>query len=118
VVATPLPEAKAGRVPDPGGVRPFAEAVTQVYGLPESPTPGLAAFLQGESWDAKADRFLGTSWRDYERNRSHPRLSITTMFPIRACPCHAQFVKQRLDALAKRVDLQVISPIPWFPGND
>jgi glycosyltransferase involved in cell wall biosynthesis len=30
---------------------------------------------------------------------------------------HAQFVKQRLDALAKQADLIVISPIPSFPGE-
>ncbi len=33
-------------------------------------------------------------------------------------PVHAQFVKQRLDALAKRVDLTVVSPVPWFPGEN
>jgi glycosyltransferase involved in cell wall biosynthesis len=32
-------------------------------------------------------------------------------------PVHAQFVKQRLDALSKYVNLTVVSPIPWFPGE-
>lgn len=44
-------------------------------------------------------------------------LSVTSMFPNPRMPVHAQFVKQRLDALAKRADLVVVSPIPWFPGE-
>lgn len=44
-------------------------------------------------------------------------LTITTMFPNPRMPVHAQFVKQRLDALAKRMEVTVVSPIPWFPGE-
>ena len=44
-------------------------------------------------------------------------LCIATMFPNPRMPVHAQFVKQRLDALAKTADLIVLSPIPWFPGE-
>lgn len=44
-------------------------------------------------------------------------LSISTMFPNPRMPVHAQFVKQRLDALSAKADLIVISPIPWFPGE-
>jgi glycosyltransferase involved in cell wall biosynthesis len=44
-------------------------------------------------------------------------LSISSMFPNSRMPIHAQFVKQRLDALSKFVDLTVVSPIPWFPGE-
>src|SRR5258708_1062405 len=44
-------------------------------------------------------------------------LSISTMFPNVRMPVHAQFVKQRLDALSKKLDLIVVSPIPWFPGE-
>lgn len=44
-------------------------------------------------------------------------LSISTMFPNSRMPVHAQFVKQRLDALSRRADLIVVSPIPWFPGE-
>lgn len=44
-------------------------------------------------------------------------LCISTMFPNPRMPVHAQFVKQRLDALAIKLDLIVISPIPWFPGE-
>lgn len=44
-------------------------------------------------------------------------LCISTMFPNPRMPVHAQFVKQRLDALSKKVDLIVVSPIPWFPGE-
>jgi glycosyltransferase involved in cell wall biosynthesis len=47
-----------------------------------------------------------------------PRVvSIATMFPNPRMPVHAMFVKQRLDALARQVDLTVVSPIPWFPGE-
>ncbi|WP_313169404.1 glycosyltransferase [Massilia oculi] len=42
---------------------------------------------------------------------------ISTMFPNPRMPVHAQFVKQRLDALSGKVELIVISPIPWFPGD-
>lgn len=42
---------------------------------------------------------------------------IATMFPNPRMPVHAQFVKQRLDALSDKADLIVISPIPWFPGE-
>lgn len=44
-------------------------------------------------------------------------VSIATMFPNPRMPVHAMFVKQRLDALSKQVDLTVVSPIPWFPGE-
>ena len=44
-------------------------------------------------------------------------LCIATMFPNPRMPVHAQFVKQRLDALSTKVDLIVVSPIPWFPGE-
>lgn len=39
------------------------------------------------------------------------------MFPNSRMPVHAQFVKQRLDALSQHVHLTVVSPIPWFPGE-
>lgn len=44
-------------------------------------------------------------------------LCVATMFPNPRMPVHAQFVKQRLDALSKRAELIVVSPIPWFPGE-
>lgn len=44
-------------------------------------------------------------------------LCISTMFPNPRMPVHAQFVKQRLDALSRKLDLIVVSPIPWFPGE-
>lgn len=44
-------------------------------------------------------------------------LCIATMFPNPRMPVHAQFVKQRLDALSRKADLIVVSPIPWFPGE-
>jgi teichuronic acid biosynthesis glycosyltransferase TuaC len=44
-------------------------------------------------------------------------LCIATMFPNPCMPVHAQFVKQRLDALSRHAELIVVSPIPWFPGE-
>ena len=44
-------------------------------------------------------------------------LSISSMFPNVRMPVHAQFVKQRLDALSQYIDLTVVSPVPWFPGE-
>ena len=44
-------------------------------------------------------------------------LCIATMFPNPRMPVHAQFVKQRLDALSRKADLIMVSPIPWFPGE-
>jgi teichuronic acid biosynthesis glycosyltransferase TuaC len=49
---------------------------------------------------------------------SRPRLlCIASMFPNPRMPVHAQFVKQRLDAVAQLADITVVSPIPWFPGE-
>jgi teichuronic acid biosynthesis glycosyltransferase TuaC len=44
-------------------------------------------------------------------------LTISTMFPNSRMPVHAQFVKQRIDAVSKLVDITVVSPIPFFPGQ-
>ena len=44
-------------------------------------------------------------------------LTISSMFPNPRMPVHAQFVKQRIDELSKFVDITVVSPIPWFPGQ-
>ena len=44
-------------------------------------------------------------------------LCISTMFPNPRMPVHAQFVKQRLDAVSRLADIIVVSPIPWFPGE-
>jgi teichuronic acid biosynthesis glycosyltransferase TuaC len=58
---------------------------------------------------------------DMTDSKTNPRklrvLSMATMFPNPRMPVHAQFVKQRLDALSRKVDLVVVSPIPWFPGE-
>jgi teichuronic acid biosynthesis glycosyltransferase TuaC len=42
-------------------------------------------------------------------------ISISTMFPSRALPVHAVFVKNRLKHVAERCELIVISPVPYFP---
>ncbi len=42
-------------------------------------------------------------------------LSISTMFPTKNDPVFGIFVKRRLDALSKIVDLTIVSPVPYFP---
>lgn len=42
-------------------------------------------------------------------------LTFTTLFPNQQQPGHGLFVKERILALAKLVDLRVIAPVPWFP---
>jgi len=43
-------------------------------------------------------------------------LSFSYCFPNHANPSWGVFVYQRLAALAKREELQVCSPVPWFPA--
>jgi len=117
VVATPLPEAeRLGRVLILAESGRFAEAVTQVLRSPGIAPPGLAAFLQGESWDARRTGFSRTSWRDYERNRSHPRPSITTMFPNPRMPVHASSSSSASTAGQARGPPGDL-PHPWVPGG-
>jgi glycosyltransferase involved in cell wall biosynthesis len=48
--------------------------------------------------------------------RPPPRvLSFTTLFPNRQQPAHGLFVRERILALAKLVELRVVAPVPWFP---
>ena len=42
-------------------------------------------------------------------------LTFTTLFPNQEQPAHGLFVKERILALAKLVDLRVVAPVPWFP---
>ena len=42
-------------------------------------------------------------------------LVVSTMFPNRAQPVHAVFVRNRVSRVAERCDVRVLSPIPWFP---
>src|SRR4030095_12257847 len=42
-------------------------------------------------------------------------LVVSTMFPNRAQPVHAVFVRNRVMRVAERCEVQVVSPIPWFP---
>lgn len=43
-------------------------------------------------------------------------LSISTMYPNAAQPVHATFVRERVRALAKKAEVKVIAPVPYFPG--
>jgi glycosyltransferase involved in cell wall biosynthesis len=42
-------------------------------------------------------------------------LGISTLYPNASQPVHALFVEQRVEALARRVPLRVLAPVPWFP---
>jgi len=47
---------------------------------------------------------------------SRPRvLVITTMFPNPALPHYGIFVARRLHAASQYADLEILSPVPWFP---
>ena len=43
-------------------------------------------------------------------------LIITRIFPNAAEPLAAPFNRQQFSALARRCDVEVVAPIPWFPG--
>lgn len=43
-------------------------------------------------------------------------LAIATLYPDRSQPVNGVFVEQRVLALAARVPVRVICPVPWFPG--
>jgi teichuronic acid biosynthesis glycosyltransferase TuaC len=45
-------------------------------------------------------------------------LALSYLFPNRNKPDHGIFVLNRLKALSKYVDIKVINPIPWFPGQN
>ncbi len=42
-------------------------------------------------------------------------LVVSTMFPSRAPPVHAVFVRNRISRVARQCEVRVLSPIPWFP---
>jgi len=43
-------------------------------------------------------------------------LTFTTLFPNEQQPAHGLFVRERILAMAKLVELRVIAPVPWFPN--
>jgi teichuronic acid biosynthesis glycosyltransferase TuaC len=45
-------------------------------------------------------------------------LALSYLFPNRNKPDHGIFVLNRLKALSQYVDIKVINPIPWFPGQN
>jgi teichuronic acid biosynthesis glycosyltransferase TuaC len=45
-------------------------------------------------------------------------LALSYLFPNRNKPDHGIFVLNRLKALSKYVDIKIINPIPWFPGQN
>jgi teichuronic acid biosynthesis glycosyltransferase TuaC len=45
-------------------------------------------------------------------------LAFSYLFPNRNKPDHGIFVLNRLKALSEYVDIKVVNPIPWFPGQN
>jgi teichuronic acid biosynthesis glycosyltransferase TuaC len=45
-------------------------------------------------------------------------LALSYLFPNQNKPDHGIFVLNRLKALSQYVDIKVINPIPWFPGQN
>src|SRR5215510_8641764 len=43
-------------------------------------------------------------------------LVMTKIFPNAAEPLSAPFNRQQIAALGRRCDVEVLAPIPWFPG--
>jgi len=48
----------------------------------------------------------------------HSVLVFSSLFPNSAAPNNGLFIRERMFRVSKHVDLTVISPIPWFPGQD
>ncbi len=120
VVATPLPEAAALCRRDRAG--PHSGRVER--GAPARARRRTNARRSAPR--ARRRRDAGTSVRRSSRvpsSRPSSRvggsamnvLVISTMYPNETQPVHAVFVEQRIRALAERVALVVVVPIPWFP---
>lgn len=43
-------------------------------------------------------------------------LVMTKIFPNAAEPLSAPFNRQQIAALGRRCEVEVLAPIPWFPG--
>jgi glycosyltransferase involved in cell wall biosynthesis len=58
-----------------------------------------------------------TLWRRGRRDEVVRVLVLSTVFPNGCRPTFGVFVRERIRHLATRCDLQVVAPIPWFPGQ-
>lgn len=47
----------------------------------------------------------------------HNILVFSSLFPNQASPGNGLFIRERMFRVAKHVNLIVVSPIPWFPGQ-
>lgn len=56
--------------------------------------------------------------RPYKGTSSPPRLLVfSSLFPSDAQPTAGLFVRERMFRVAKHLDLVVVAPQPWFPGQ-
>lgn len=44
-------------------------------------------------------------------------LTLASTFPSAAQPARGVFVRERVRRMAERTPLEVVAPVPWFPGN-
>ena len=47
----------------------------------------------------------------------HNILVLSSLFPSNAAPGNGLFIRERMFRVAKHVNLIVVSPVPWFPGQ-
>lgn len=47
----------------------------------------------------------------------HNILVLSSLFPNNAAPSNGLFIRERMFRVAKHTNMTVISPIPWFPGQ-
>lgn len=47
----------------------------------------------------------------------HNILVLSTLFPSKVMPSNGLFIRERMFRVMKHVNLTVVSPVPWFPGQ-
>lgn len=47
----------------------------------------------------------------------HNILVFSSLFPSNAAPTNGLFIRERMFRVAEHVNLTVVSPVPWFPGQ-
>jgi len=63
-----------------------------------------------------ADSMIREQQTVAESGRRLRVLSVSSLFPTEGQPQAGVFVQRRLQALSELADVQVVRPIPWFPG--
>ena len=47
----------------------------------------------------------------------HNILVLSSLFPSNAAPNNGLFIRERMFRVARHTNLTVVSPVPWFPGQ-